>query len=255
MTRSREPRDNGSPEQKARFARHIFRSGDYIRHFNPDTPDNPFYRIYQKKRQDTLKILGDLKDVRRILDVGGGPGRISRALVRQSGGPQVVLLDISWDVLKSVADSEDVSSGPMLVSADAHCLPFLDGAFDCVVSLDLLCHLEMPGRALREFHRVLRPGGTLVLDNTNGNPLWALFYPRYLGRNPLNWVRIMRYHGVYPGWEKIVRHYPRKVFASFLHDNGFETTSSLDYGPQICPKWHLRVCVRSRRPGLKEAID
>jgi ubiquinone/menaquinone biosynthesis C-methylase UbiE len=243
MTLNHEPRENNTPERyKSGWGRDIFRSGNYIQYFNPDTPDNPFYRIYQEKKQDTLQILGGLKDIERILDVGGGPGRISRALVKQ--GRQVVLLDISCDVLQLAASSEGAVEKPMLVSADAHSLPFPNDAFDCVVSLDLLCHLEAPERALREFHRVLRSRGILVLDNTNGNPLWTLFYPRYLGRNPLNWVRIMRFHGIYPGWEKIVRHYLNKTFAALLHDNGFETIHSINYGPLLCPKWHLRVCAK-----------
>jgi glycogen synthase len=225
--------------------RDIFRSGVYIEHFRPDTPHNPFYRIYQEKRKYTLRLLHEMKTARRILDIGGGPGRISCALAADAPDRQVVLLDISWDTLKSVAGLEGATRKPSLVGADAHSLPFPDMSFDCVVSLDLLCHLENPRQALGEFNRVLMPGGTLVLDNTNGNPLWTLFYPRYLGLNPLNWVRIMRFHGVYPGWEKIVRHYSSSVFAALLRESGFSTTKSVNYGPSLCPKWHLRVCAKA----------
>jgi hypothetical protein len=38
-----------------------------------------------------------------------------------------------------------------------------------------------------------------------------------------------------------VRHYRKTVFFSLLRQNGFEVTRSIDYGPRVCPKWHLAV--------------
>lgn len=43
-------------------------------------------------------------------------------------------------------------------------LPFEDAAFDAVNIADVIEHLERPNRVLAEIHRVLRPGGTLVLS-------------------------------------------------------------------------------------------
>ncbi len=105
-------------------------------------------------------------------------------------------MDISIRMLKMARERGKDLGNTRFVNADAHDLPFEDGAFDSVVALDLLCHLGNPSRALREFHRVMREGGLLVLDNTNSVPLWALFYPRYLGKNPLTWIRIMRHRGI-----------------------------------------------------------
>jgi glycogen(starch) synthase len=226
------------------FGRDIFRTGAYKSRFQPDAPANPFHRIYEAKRKDTLEIVGQLSGANRILDVGGGPGRLSIPLANRAGVDRVVLTDIGFDMLRSVACSNGELRTPLLVSADAHALPFRPRSFDCVIALDLLCHLENPAVALGEFYRVLRPGGTLVIDNTNSNPVWALFYPRYLGSNPLTWLRIMRFHGIYPGWEKIVRHYSEKAFAGILRNSGFETVRRVNYGPAVCPKWHLRICAK-----------
>ena len=41
-------------------------------------------------------------------------------------------------------------------------LPFAEGSFDCVVSTWTLCSIPDPSRALREIHRVLKPGGQFV---------------------------------------------------------------------------------------------
>jgi len=50
-----------------------------------------------------------------------------------------------------------------LVRADALNLPFAYGAFDTAVTSCTLCSVPDPGRALQEVHRVLRPGGKLLL--------------------------------------------------------------------------------------------
>jgi SAM-dependent methyltransferase len=50
----------------------------------------------------------------------------------------------------------------MLLRAPAEDLPFEDAAFDVAVSTLVLCTVDDQPRALRELHRVLRPGGTLM---------------------------------------------------------------------------------------------
>jgi len=226
--------------EKAPFGKNIFLTGKYIQYFNPDDRRNPFFKIYKRKREDTIGIVNESGDLKTILDVGGGMGRLSLALAK-SAKNRVVLSDISMDMLELVEEKAGCLKNIKVVNADAHQLPFWDDSFDLVVGLDLFCHLEKPEKALREFHRVLKNRGMLILDSTNSNPLWALFYPRYLGKNPLNWLRIIKFRGVYPGWETIVKHYPKKKFFSLLHKIGFKITRNLNYGPKICPKWHLAV--------------
>jgi SAM-dependent methyltransferase len=46
-------------------------------------------------------------------------------------------------------------------------LPFLDGVFDAVVSVEGIEHLENPYLPVREFSRILRPGGRLVISTPN----------------------------------------------------------------------------------------
>lgn len=65
-----------------------------------------------------------------------------------------------------------------IVQADVRRLPFADGTLDVIVSLSTLDHFESFDEievSLREFHRTLRPGGTLVLTLDNpANPIVAL---------------------------------------------------------------------------------
>jgi SAM-dependent methyltransferase len=94
-------------------------------------------------------------------------------LAQRSG--VVVGLDITRSVLAAAAARHP----PLLaVAADARRLPFADAAFDVVVSNSTLDHFDTRDDilvALRGLHRVLRPGGALLLTLDNlANPLVAL---------------------------------------------------------------------------------
>jgi glycogen synthase len=227
-------------EKNKGFDKDIFLTGAYIQHFNPDDRRNPFHTIYKQKRQDTIHFINDSENLKTILDVGGGMGRLSLDLIKAQKN-KVTLADISIDMLKLAITYAGDIKNLSVVNTDAHHLPFRDKSFDIVVGLDLFCHLEKPVSALLEFYRVLTTNGMLLIDSTNSNPLWTLFYPRYMGKNPLNWLRTIKFHGVLPGWETIVKHYHKKKFLSLLNKIGFKVIRSINYGPIICPKWHLAI--------------
>ncbi len=68
--------------------------------------------------------------------------------------------------------------------ARAEAQPFRDGSFDTVLGLSMLTYLPEPVRMIEEAHRVLRPGGTLILEFTQMVPLhdepWDFFrFTRY----------------------------------------------------------------------------
>jgi ubiquinone/menaquinone biosynthesis C-methylase UbiE len=54
-----------------------------------------------------------------------------------------------------------------LLQGDAHALPFPDNTFDSLVNTDAFTLYRDPQRAMSEFHRVLAPGGRLVLMEYN----------------------------------------------------------------------------------------
>jgi len=64
------------------------------------------------------------------------------------------------------------------MGADVRCLPFADNQFDIILSNSILDHFQSSGEivtSLRELHRVLRPGGQLILTLDNlANPIIAL---------------------------------------------------------------------------------
>jgi ubiquinone/menaquinone biosynthesis C-methylase UbiE len=92
------------------------------------------------------------------LDLGCGTGRAIPALVR--AGWSVVGTDVSIDQLE--AARAYVGDRARLVHADAHQLPFADGAFDAVLSILTHTDFDDPEAVFTEACRVVRSGGTFV---------------------------------------------------------------------------------------------
>lgn len=212
----------------------LFTSGRYVTLFRPDGEDNPFARIYEQKRRAVIQAVDGRNH--RVLEVGGGMGRMAVPLSLRH---QVTLTDLSPQMLEQAR--RYAGRNLELRVADARSLPFDDSSFDDVVCIDVIPHLPDPAAALKEAHRVLHPGGRLIVDSTNANPLWTLGYPGYLGRNPRRWWRIWRGSGVAVEWQSRVWHYRKSAFLGMLADSGFRVLSLQGFGPAWAAKWHLAV--------------
>lgn len=232
--------------------RSIFVTGEYVDCFHPDDTGNPFHHLYARKRMDVLaeasRILGGRTDA-RVLDIGGGMGRIAVPLAATY---DVTLCDLSEAMLdlareaasKSSQSGREVRLAVQRVDASQP-LPYADQSFDLIVCLDLLVHLPDPAVALNELARVLKPDGTAIIDNSNSVPFWTFFYPKYVGRRPSRWWRTMRAGGVLPEWADIVHHSRYSRFVEMLTAAGFSIVAERRYGPAICPKWHLAIARHS----------
>jgi SAM-dependent methyltransferase len=94
-----------------------------------------------------------------ILDAGCGTGG---NLAHLPGAGRRVGLDLSPDALAHARRREI----PALVRGTATSLPFAASSFDAAISMSVIYHQWVgdPANALRELHRVLRPGGLLFVD-------------------------------------------------------------------------------------------
>ena len=110
----------------------------------------------------------------RLLDVGTGPGTAAAAAIGR--GATVAGIDFS-DAMLTEARRTVPEADLRTASADA--LPFGDGALDAVIANSVLHHLATPAEALREAHRVLRPGGRIactVWDDPSTLEAFGLFF-------------------------------------------------------------------------------
>ncbi|MEM7201732.1 MAG: methyltransferase domain-containing protein [Planctomycetota bacterium] len=112
------------------------------------------------------QALGE-RSPQHLLDVGCGPGALAHAASHAHPHAHVTGLDLSRERLLYGADR-----GWSFVQARAETLPFADGSFDAVWCRFLLQYLPDKDAAVREMNRVLRPGGTLLLQDLDGQLVW-----------------------------------------------------------------------------------
>lgn len=95
-----------------------------------------------------------------VLDAGCGIGNFSPE--RPESPPAFHV--IGFDNFLGVQQNSNVD---FRCAGDVNHLPFADRVFDIVYARWLIEHLEDPAKTLREFHRVLKPGGHVAIFTTN----------------------------------------------------------------------------------------
>ena len=103
----------------------------------------------------------------RVLDVAGGTADLTRLFLNEVGETgQVVLTDINFSMLVEGRDRMlNLGKTPPTVQCDGERLPFPNDYFDCVSVAFGLRNMTHKDQALAEMHRVLKPGGrVLVLE-------------------------------------------------------------------------------------------
>jgi SAM-dependent methyltransferase len=124
---------------------------------------------FSGRRRLLRRLISGLGADRRswcVLEVGVGTGANLPVLLA-SGARQVVACDVSVEALRFS------SNRATLTRADAARLPFATNSIDLLLAADVIEHLDDDAGALREFVRVLRPGGHLILTVPAFPSLWG----------------------------------------------------------------------------------
>jgi len=128
------------------------------------------YEKYPDSRlQQTLRMI----EGKNVLDVGCAEGRFSKMMTER--GFKVLGIDVLEESIK-IAKEFSSNLNTSYEVRDLLKQPFPENSFDCITFLETIEHVENPGLFLREFHRILRPGGFLILSTPNATSLKNIFY-------------------------------------------------------------------------------
>jgi ubiquinone/menaquinone biosynthesis C-methylase UbiE len=121
-------------------------------------------------RQEIIRML-DLSPGARVLDAGSGPGFFVCELAEAVGSSgSIVGVDISPDMI-SIARRR-IHGHPLerqieLSLSDTSALPFPENSFDAAISIQVLEYVVDVRAAISELYRVIRPGGRLIVQDTD----------------------------------------------------------------------------------------
>lgn len=121
-------------------------------------------------------LVPELTRQARVLDVGCGPGTITKDFAEICNQGKVIGVDASEYIIEKARQDFPVSEHENLsfLVGDVFSLPFADSAFDVVHAHQVLQHVHDPIKALSEMKRVCKAGGLVaVRDADFGGTIWT----------------------------------------------------------------------------------
>jgi SAM-dependent methyltransferase len=143
-------------------------------------------------RRLVARLAADLPSGGDVLDVGNGLGAQDPEIARVAAPTSLTAVNITRSQLRAGAAAL-AEAGAEPVNADATRLPFRDGSFDGVISVEAAFHFPSRARFFSEASRVLRPGGVLTMSD-----IPTLRFPR-TPRELLAAVTQLRVWGLHTG--------------------------------------------------------
>lgn len=114
------------------------------------------------------RLAAQEKPLGSLLEFGAGTGAFARGLHEMRLADSIICADI-------MARPMDFPEEIRWIQADLNFpLAELDGLFDTILSIEVIEHLKNPRAVFREFRRLLRPGGRLILTTPNQESLRSL---------------------------------------------------------------------------------
>jgi len=183
-----------------------------------------------------------------ILDAGAWTLRFSIEAVRR-GAKEVVAVDVERDMLKGgieKAESPKIRSKIEVILADVRHLPFIDGAFDNVIAIEVYQHIPKNRKLfLEEVHRILKNSGCAFVSAWNAIPRMVAGYLRLTEKRIE--VRKVKSHRYY--WENYYRYFFPWEFKRYMLSSSFSQIKILGvhntyFLPHILP--HTEMVTHTR---------
>jgi ubiquinone/menaquinone biosynthesis C-methylase UbiE len=178
-----------------------------------------------------LARLTRLRPGQSVLDLGCGRGRtLGELLALSAPSGRAIGLDISEELLAAAAKSRsaEVAAGRLqLIRHDAiRPLPFGDEMFDAVLCQNVLECIPDKAPFLRQCHRVLRPGGLLVLGHHDFDAVLLVSSDRELTESLVHGYAAMQLPGMASAEAQMGRQLPALMAQSPFRE--IESVSTLD---------------------------
>lgn len=152
-----------SPQEKTERVTQVFESVATKYDVMNDLMSLGVHRLWKRY----ALYLAALRSGEQVLDLAAGTGDLARQMLRKIGPyGQVVLSDINTAMLNEGRNrfiDEGLVESVQYVQADAESLPFADNSFDCVTMAFGLRNVTAKENALASIHRVLKPGGRVIV--------------------------------------------------------------------------------------------
>ena len=165
-----------------------------------------------------------------MLDVGCGEGRHIFGIMQEHPEMKCIGLDMDNDSLHKAEEGYEYfksisNAGAEFLKGSAYSLPFLDNSLDLIVCSEVLEHLHQYNDAVKEIHRVLKPGGKFYASVPASWPekiCWAL--SKDYQNQPGGHLRIFN----------------QSELVSEIEESGFKFLSSDRFHSIHAPYWWLR---------------
>ena len=131
--------------------------------------DTAYFGAHARKLYPVLLDQLECLPHQRVLDVGCGTGELLRQIVARWSGGEYRGVDLSPEMVAIARKKLGVTA--QVVQGDSERLPVSDGWAQVVVCSDSFHHYPNPEAVLKEFHRVLQPGGAILIGDTTAPPL------------------------------------------------------------------------------------
>jgi sterol 24-C-methyltransferase len=206
------------------------------KHFGFYENGDKMHQISKSLRKMERKIgeALDLPAKSKVLDAGSGMGAVSRNLSRwfHYDITGIDILDFNLSKAREEAGKpNNIDLSLEYLEMDYHNLSFKDSSFDGVYTTETFVHASDPQKVLKEFYRVLKPGGKLVQLEYSHDPY------KTMTDTEKHSFEFVNKHAAMPAFNL----FEHGVHEKLIEDTGFNLISSTNYMKNIEPmlRWFM----------------